>query len=658
MRKLNNRTIFFAVVSLVFGIALSSYQSAFKIASVLGIFTLFFILVIKLLSGGDGVPKIIVASFMLAFFVFGITLGEANSLVYSYRYTYQSGEIVCEVSEVSSYSFVAGNIYVDGEKTQGKVIVSSDSLEFLEVGDVVSFSGYISPIEIFENGELNYYYSSGIQYRSTAEYIQSVSHNYTLKNSIKTWTLSACESMFEDNYGIAYAMIFGDSSLVDYASLSILRRGGVAHIFAVSGLHIGLLYGVLRMFSWLKLRSSLREKAVFNGLCLAVLLFYVYLCDFTASSMRAFLMIFASILVTRLGVVRDRLTLIACVAFILLLHSPYIIFSVGFQLSFLTVVGLVILPHKIAKHLTIFKNKKIKWAVAFTSSACLSTLLVSCFHFGYLSTISVLLNLAVVPIYSLVYIINMAGILLYAVFSVLQIEFLQNAITPFFTSHVFSFTVSAFEKVEEIVPLALYITIPACVVIAFHGIMYANSGLVSDGVNKRRKTALCACFAVAMISPTLLESAVIETKEINFFVTETQVLTIQTDTETVIFCKAGGEVDFSDVQTQDVSLVIFDNYYKSMTVSEAEGYNITLYANFYSDTPEGVYSLEDFNNSDCEVSFSGYQTVEYKDVEFAISDSVTVTSAATTVEITTGGTPYYIIGGVFTSDNTYQIPTR
>lgn len=658
MRNLNNRTIFFAVCAFVFGIALSSYQSVFKIASVLLVFALFFFLVIKLLASGDGVPKIIVALFMLAFFTFGITLGEANSLIYSYRYTYQSGEIVCEVTEVSSYSFVADNIYIDGEKTTGKALVTSDSSAYLAVGDVVSFDGYISPIEIFENGELNYYYSSAIQYRATAEYVESVSHNYTLKNRIKTWTLTACESMFGDNYGIAYAMIFGDSSLVDDASLSILRRGGVAHIFAVSGLHIGLLYGVLRMFSWLKLRSSLKEKAVFNGLCLAVLLFYVYLCDFTASSMRAFLMIFASVLVTRFGVVRDRLTLISCVAFILLLHSPYIIFSVGFQLSFLTVVGLVILPSKIANHLSIFKSKKIKNAVAFTTSACLSTLLVSCYHFGYLSTISVLLNLAVVPIYSLVYIINMVGILLYAVFSALGLEFLQNLISPFFTSYVFSLTVSVFERVEEIVPLAFYITIPACVVIAFHGIMYACSDIVSDAVDKRRKVALCGLFAVAMISPTLLESVQLETKQINFFVTETQVLTIEMEDETVIFCESGGEIDFSAVTTQNVSVVVFDNYYKDITVSGAEELSVKLYANFFVSTPDGVYSLEDFQNSDCEAMLTGYQTVTYKGVEFALSDSVTVTNGDTSVEITSGETPYYIIDGVFTSENTFSIPTR
>lgn len=658
MRNLNNRTVFFAVVSLVFGVALSSYQSVFKITCVLLIFSLFFFLVIKLLATGDGVPKIIVAAFMLAFFTFGITLGEASSLIYSYRYTYQSGEIVCEVTEVSSYSFVGDNIYVDGETTAGKVVITSDSSAFLQVGDVVTFSGYISPIEIFENGELNYYYSSGIQYRTTAEYIESVSHNYTLKNSIKTWTLSACESMFEDNYGIAYAMIFGDSSLVDDSSLSILRRGGVAHIFAVSGLHIGLLYGILKMFSWLKLRSSLREKAVFNGLCLAVLVFYVYLCDFTASSMRAFLMILASMVVTRFGVARDRLSLIACVAFILLLHSPYIIFSVGFQLSFLTVVGLVILPSKIANHLSFFKNKKLKNSIAFTASACLSTLLVSCYHFGYLSTVSVLLNLAIVPIYSLVYVVNIIGILFYAVFSAFGLEMLQNAISPFFTNWVYSLTITAFEKVEEIVPLALYITIPACVVIAFHGVIYANSGLISDAVDKKRKIALCSCFAVAMITPTILSTVEIETKGINFFVTDSQILTIETQDETVIFCKSGGEIDFSAVETQNVSVVIFDNYYKDITASQSEELNIKVYADFFADAPAGAYSLADFQNAGGEVVFSGYQTVKYKDIEFVLSDNVTVISGDNTTEITSGGTEYYIIDGVFTSENTFQIPTR
>ncbi len=653
MRKINNRTVFFAVISLVFGIALSSYQKTLNIACVLGIFALFFFLVLHLISKGDGLPKIIVASFMLAFFVFGIVLGEGCSLVYSYRYTYQTGDVECEITEVSTYSMVGGEIHVDGEKTSGKVLIYCDNTYDFEVGDKVTFNGYISPIEIFENGELNYYYSSGIQYKTTAEDVTFVSLNHTVKNYIKSWTQSACESMFEDNQGIAYAMIFGDSSLVDDASLSLLRRGGVAHIFAVSGLHIGLLYAVLRMFSWLKLRSSLLQKGIYNGLCLAVLFFYVYLCDFTASSLRAFLMILLGIVATHFGVIRDRLSVIAVTAFILLLHSPYIIFSVGFQLSFLTVVGLVILPQKVANHLTLIKNKKLKSAVAFTTSACLSTLLVSCFHFGYLSTISVLLNLAVVPVYSLIYVINLAGLLFYGVFSALGLDKLLSVLSPFFTSEIYSFTITLFEKVESVIPLAYYITIPACVVIAFYAVLYANSGLISDAVSKSHKKALSVCFCIVLVAPSLLPVEV-ETKGIDFFVTSTQVMTVQTEKETVIFCKSGGDIDLSLVETEKVSVVCYDDFYKDLTISDTNGMDITLYATFLSQAPQGVKSFEDFNSSDCGITITDYATITYQGVEFHLDENITVTNGENTTEITSSGTKYYIIDGFFTSDNTYE----
>ncbi len=653
MRKINNRTIFFAVTSAIFGVSLSSYQNAVNIACTLGIFLLFFILVYHLLSGGDGVPRIVVACFMLAFFVFGICLGEASSLIYSYSYQYASGEVVCEIAEVSDDNFVGKNIYVDGEWQGGKVLVYFEDAEFYQVGDVVTFEGSLTPIEIFENGELNYYYSSGIQYRSTISYISSSYRHFTVKNYIKAWVLSACENMFEDNSGIAYAMIFGDSSLVDYSSLSLLRRGGVAHIFAVSGLHIGLLYGVLRMFSWLKLRSTLREKAVFNGLCLAVLLFYVYLCDFTASSMRAFLMICMAIVVTRFGLVRDRLSVISAVAFILLLYSPYIIFSVGFQLSFLTVLGLAMLPEKLEKLLAFLRWKKLIKALAFGIAACVSTLLVSCYHFGYLSTISVFLNLAVVPIYSLVYIANLVGLLIYAACEMLSLDMIANAITPYFTNYVYSLTITGFEKIEEIIPLAFYITIPTCVVIAFHGIIYANSSLISDAVNKKRKIALCCAFAVATVTPSVLGTIEIDRAGINFFVTDTQVLTIETQSETVIFCQSGGYVDLTEVATENVSIVVYDNYYKDISITDTSGYNINLYATFFESTPDGASTLYEFQGANGEVMFVGYQTVRYQGVTFQLGDSVVVTDSAKTTAITNNGYEYYIIDGVFTNNISY-----
>lgn len=651
MRKLNNRTIFFACVSACFGIVLSSYETYWKIAAVFALFCVFAVLVYINIENGDCLPKVFTALFMLAFFILGICGGYAQQIIYSKMYQEQSGVIKCEIVEVSQTQFVGKNLIVEGESISGRILVTFDGSDEYEVGDVVAYIGDITPIPIFENGVLNYQFSSGITYRSEAYEIEESYHNFTFYNYLKSAIYSAQEEMFGENIGIAYAMTFGDTAFVDYSSLSLLRRGGIAHIFAVSGLHIGILYGLLRMFSWLKLRSSLKEKAVFKILCLLVLLFYVYLCDFTASSVRAFLMIAVGMILTRIGQVGDRLHTISIAAFIIMLYSPYIIFTVGFQLSFLTVLGLAIFPSKIEKHIRFLKNQKIIKAVAFAFSAFISTALVSCYHFGYVSTISALLNLLIVPIYSLVYVANLIGLGIYGICKLLSFEYIIDAICPYFTNVIYDKTIEIFTAIETAVPLAFYFTIPIGIVVACHGVMYAYSGLVSEVVNKTRRLAFCGVFCFVCCTPVVLSSITIDRPGIVFYQTSSQDLTIETDTATYIFCKSGGEIDFSNIETNTVHVVIYDDFYQDMQTTGGEGLDINLYSTFLGETPMGAKSLFDFQDMNGEVVFLGYRTVEYQGVKFVLAgDSVYVIHSQGTWEFSSNGYEYYIIDGVFTNN--------
>ncbi|MFI3167218.1 MAG: ComEC/Rec2 family competence protein [Bacillota bacterium] len=655
MRKLNNRTIFFSCVSLVFGIALSSYQSTFKILAVFFLFASFFGFVYCLIKNGDGVPKIITAMFMLAFFILGICLGFTQQIVYSKLYQSYEGVVSCEIIEVSQTQFVAKNITVADETKLGRIIVTYENSGEYEVGDVVTFEGEITPIEIFENGAINYQYSSRITYRASISEISESYHRHTFATYIKNAILEIQTEMFGDNVGIAYAMTFGDSALVDYTSLSLLRRGGVAHIFAVSGLHIGILYGLLRMFSWLKLRSSLKEKAIYNGACLLILLFYVYLCDFTASSVRAFLMIFIGIILTRFGLIKDRLTAISLSAFIIMLYSPYIIFTVGFQLSFLTVLGLAILPEKIEKHLEFLKFRKLKKSVAFAISAFVSTALVSCYHFGYLSTISVLLNLIVVPIYSIVYVANLIGMGVIAICNLFSFDYIIAGICPYFTNEIFNYTITIFGFVEEVIPLALYFTIPLGLVVGGWCFMLIRSGLVSDAVSKGKIKILSYAMLGICLVPIAVSFITIDKPGITFYDTSTQVLTIQTESETYIFCQSGGSLDFSNVETLAVHVIVYDNYYQDISVSGGENLDISIYAEFLNGTPTGANTLSDFQSQGGNVSFSGYQTVEYDGVYFDLSGSgVYVSDLQSTYQISSAGYTYYITDGIFTSNESYE----
>ena len=94
------------------------------------------------------------------------------------------------------------------------------------------------------------------------------------------------DNLDKDTAAICYAMLIGDTKGVDDATLDSFRFGGVAHIFAVSGLHIGLVYGVIA-FAMKKLRAN---KFLSAAICIAVILLYSAVCGFTLSSVRAVIM--------------------------------------------------------------------------------------------------------------------------------------------------------------------------------------------------------------------------------------------------------------------------------------------------------------------------------------------------------------------------------
>ncbi|MCQ4637935.1 DNA internalization-related competence protein ComEC/Rec2 [Anaerovorax odorimutans] len=138
---------------------------------------------------------------------------------------------------------------------------------------------------------------------------------------------------------MAMAMIFGDRSALPEDMYEDFQKNGTAHILAVSGLHIGIVYGFLA-FLWRGKKGMLFYLGI-----LFFLLAYAALADFSPSVVRAGLMI-----TIHLGakILHRRYDLLSAAAFTFLLMlcaNPLQLFHIGFQLSFLAIASLgVILP--------------------------------------------------------------------------------------------------------------------------------------------------------------------------------------------------------------------------------------------------------------------------------------------------------------------------
>lgn len=137
--------------------------------------------------------------------------------------------------------------------------------------------------------------------------------------------------------GISEALIFGWRNHLSLNILQAYRDLGIIHLLAVSGLHVGLVVGAL---FYLLIRIGITKERSLE-LLLFILPFYIFMTGASPSVSRSALMAILALIAMRLGKKIHPLDGISWVALMLIAFNPYIIFQIGFQLSFLVSFTLI-----------------------------------------------------------------------------------------------------------------------------------------------------------------------------------------------------------------------------------------------------------------------------------------------------------------------------
>lgn len=147
--------------------------------------------------------------------------------------------------------------------------------------------------------------------------------------------------LYGENAALPQALLLGVRDQLPEEMRQGFANAGIAHILSVSGLHVTLLgYALLWPF---RKRQGLRGK---TGLLGGFLLFYCALLDFSAPVVRASILMMLNLVRRSIRRAPDPLTALAAAFLLILLFRPLDLFSVGFQLSFLAVLGMIaLLPH-------------------------------------------------------------------------------------------------------------------------------------------------------------------------------------------------------------------------------------------------------------------------------------------------------------------------
>lgn len=215
------------------------------------------------------------------------------------------------------------------------------------------------------------------------------------------------------------ALLTGDRSGLDRNITGIFRKSGASHILALSGLHLGILYLLLgRLTS--PLGNSPRARTVRYCLTLGAAGFYTVMTGASPSIVRAFLFITIGETARLLGRRRNPVGTLLAALTIQLALMPDVISSLGFQLSYLAMAGIVTLypwlegiypdPEGLPGRLDPFR--KI-WKGAVLSISCqVFTAPLVWFRFHTFPRYFLITNLTALPLTSAVMVLSVATIAL------------------------------------------------------------------------------------------------------------------------------------------------------------------------------------------------------------------------------------------------------
>ncbi len=222
------------------------------------------------------------------------------------------------------------------------------------------------------------------------------------------------ESMGAFHANIASSLIIGRIADFDETTQNNIQNSGLAHLFAISGLHISLvsliffvfLRKFLTIFPSFHLNHNIKKIAAIISIIASF--FYLLLTNCPISAQRAFLMSSLIFLAIIFDLTPNPFRIISFVAFFMLFFFPEAIFDVGFQMSFLSVLSLIATYEFFTKHFHNQGNflKKIFiyfLGIIFSSIiASLATLPLSAFYFKTYNLYGIISNLFAIPLTSFI----------------------------------------------------------------------------------------------------------------------------------------------------------------------------------------------------------------------------------------------------------------
>lgn len=201
-------------------------------------------------------------------------------------------------------------------------------------------------------------------------------------------------AIFPDHAGLVEALVLARRGGIDPAVRDRFARSGLAHLLAISGLHVGIIAGVLILLGRVA-RLGARTTAVVAFICT---LGYVLFLGAPHAAMRAALQLGLVTAARRLQRPSDPYTPLAAVALFLVALDPLAILEPGFQLSFAGVAGIIALRRRLMAALPFGRVRFLQDSLATSIAATAATAPITALHFGTVAPIGIAANIVAIPL--------------------------------------------------------------------------------------------------------------------------------------------------------------------------------------------------------------------------------------------------------------------
>jgi competence protein ComEC len=219
--------------------------------------------------------------------------------------------IVIDKNNISHY------LYLDEELDVGSKIMLNGKIERLKnetLPLVFNFSFYMQ--------------TQGVATKITAETYEIIYNKITFKTNFINNLLSPLSTKSQ---GFIRLLIFGQKSKLNSSLYDDLVDVSAVHLFVVSGFHFKMLFLVLDKILKFKIKKEVKRETIIYP----ILLFYLYLLDFSIASTRAFLFMLFRYLNKLLFDGRySRVEILSMIGIIMVVVNPYVIYSLSFILCF------------------------------------------------------------------------------------------------------------------------------------------------------------------------------------------------------------------------------------------------------------------------------------------------------------------------------------